>query len=263
MLEYVFFQRALVAAVVVGLLCGLLGFFVVLRRLAFVGVGISHSAVGGVAIGLLAGWNPAATAAVFAVLVALGMFWVGRDRRLGEDAVIGVFFSAAMALGLVLLSTRHGFQQDLFAYLFGSVLAISGAELAGLCVLSLVLGAIVVAVFRELLFIAFDEEVARAYGRPVDAINALLLVILAIAVVAGIRVVGVLLIEALLVVPAATAALWTLDFRRQVAISMGLGAGSGVLGLVASYSFNITAGGSIVMVAVTFFSLSLLLRRRA
>ncbi len=261
MLEYVFFQRALLAAVAVGLLCGLLGFFVVLRRLAFIGVGISHSAVGGVAIGLLIGWNPALTAAVFAVLVALGMFWVGRDRRLSEDAVIGVFFSGAMALGLVLLSMRHGFQQDLFAYLFGSVLAISAGELAGLCALALVLGAVILVVFRELLFISFDEEVARAYGRPVDAMNALLLVVLAVTVVAGIRVVGVLLIEALLVVPAATAALWTLDFRRQVAISMGLGAGSGVLGLVGSYVFDITAGGAIVLVAVTMFFLSLGLRR--
>ncbi|MBI5504559.1 MAG: metal ABC transporter permease [Deltaproteobacteria bacterium] len=261
MLEYAFFQHALLAAVVVGLLCGLLGFFVVLRRLAFIGVGISHSAVGGVAIGLLAGWNPALTAAVFAVAVALGMFWVGRDRRLTEDAVIGVFFSGAMALGLVLLSMRHGFQQDLFAYLFGSVLAISAGELAGLCVLALVLGAVVAAVFRELLFISFDEEVARAYGRPVDAMNALLLVVLAVTVVAGIRVVGVLLIEALLVVPAATAALWTLDFRRQVAISMGLGASSGVLGLAGSYFFDITAGGAIVLVAVAVFFASLGLRR--
>lgn len=261
MFEYVFFQRALLAAVVVGLLCGLLGFFVVLRRLAFIGVGISHSAIGGVAIGLLAGWNPVLTAALFAIMVALGMFWVGRDRRLSEDAVIGVFFSAAMALGLVLLSLRHGFQQDLFAYLFGSVLAISAGELAGLCALSLVVGVVVLAMFRELLFISFDEEVARAYGRPVDATNALLLVVLAITVVAGIRVVGVLLIEALLVVPAATAALWTLDFRRQVAISMALGAASGVLGLAGSYAFDITAGGAIVLVAVSFFFGSLLVRR--
>ena len=261
MLEYVFFQRALAAAVLVGLLCGLLGFFVVLRRLAFVGVGISHSAMGGVAIGLLAGWNPALAATVFAILMALGMFWVGRDGRLSEDAVIGVFFSGAMALGLVLLSLRHGFQQDLFAYLFGSVLAISGAELAGLLVLVVLLGAVVLAAFSELLFLSFDEEVARAYGRPVDAMNALLLVVLAITVVAGIRVVGVLLIEALLVVPAATAALWTLDFRRQVAISMGLGAGSGVLGLIGSYVFDVTAGGSIVLVAVVFFFVSLLVRR--
>ncbi|HYC57174.1 MAG TPA: metal ABC transporter permease [Candidatus Binatia bacterium] len=261
MLEFAFAQRALAAVVVVGLLCGLLGFFVVLRRLAFIGVGISHSAVGGVAIGLLLGVDPSLSAAVFAILVALAMSWIARSRRISEDAVIGVFLSASMALGLVLLSLRHGFQQDLFGYLFGSVLAISAAELAAIGGLAVLVSGIVFVTFREMLFVAFDEEVARAYGRPVDALDAVLLVVLAVTIVAGVRVVGVLLIEALLVVPAATAALWTLDFRRQIALSMGLGAASGVLGLTLSYQFDVAAGGAIVLVAVTCFFASLLVRR--
>ncbi|HYB99170.1 MAG TPA: metal ABC transporter permease [Candidatus Limnocylindrales bacterium] len=263
MLEFAFAQRALAAVVIVGLLCGLLGFFVVLRRLAFIGVGISHSAVGGVAVGLLLGIDPRLSAALFAVAVALGMFWIGRSRRVSEDAIIGVFLSASMALGLVLLSLRHGFQQDLFGYLFGSVLAISPGELAGIAVLAGVVALIVFAAFRELLFIAFDEEVARVYGRPVDLLDALLLVVLAVTIVAGVRVVGVLLIEALLVVPAATAALWTLDFRRQIAMSMALGALSGIAGLVLSYQLDVAAGGAIVLVAVSCFFLSLFVRRAA
>ena len=263
MFEFEFAQRALAAVVIVGVLCGLLGFFVVLRRLAFIGVGISHSAVGGVAVGLLLGIDPRLSAAFFAVAVALGMFWVGRSKRLSEDAVIGVFLSASMALGLVLLSLRHGFQQDLFGYLFGSVLAISSAELFGLAALAAVVGLVLFASFREMLFVAFDEEVARAYGRPVDLLDALLLVVLAVTIVAGVRVVGVLLIEALLVVPAATAALWTLDFRRQIALSTTLGAASGVLGLVASYQFDVAAGGAIVLVAVFCFFVSLMIRRAA
>lgn len=263
MLEYAFAERALVAAVVVGLLCGLLGFFVILRRLAFIGVGIAHSAVGGVAIGLMLGIDPGISAAVFAVLVALGMFQVARDRRLAEDAIIGVFLSGAMALGLLLMGMRHGYQQDLFAYLFGSLLAVSSSDLVMLCALAAALALIIAASFREMLFVAFDEEVARAYGRRVDLMDALLIVVLALTVVAGVRVVGVLLVEALLVVPAATAALWTLDFRRQVALSMTLGATSAAAGLWLSFAFDVGAGAAIVLVSVTAFFTSWILRRGA
>lgn len=263
MFEHDFVLRAAIAAVTVALLCGLLGFFVVLRRLAFIGVGISHAAIGGVAVGLVAGVDPALSAAVFSVAVALGMYHVGRDRRLSEDAVIGVFLSGAMALGLLLAGLRHGYQKDLFAYLFGSLLTVSAADLWVLCPLALVLVVVVAASFREMLFVAFDEEVARAYGRPVDLMDALLLVVLALTVVAGVRVVGVLLVEALLVVPAATAALWTVDFRRQVALSMLLGAASAGAGLALSLSFDVGAGAAIVLVSVAAFFASWLLRRRS
>ncbi|MFN2378543.1 MAG: metal ABC transporter permease [Candidatus Binatia bacterium] len=263
MLEYAFAERALVAAVVVGLLCGLLGFFVILRRLAFIGVGISHAAIGGVALGLVIGVDPGVSAAVFSVLVALGMFQVARDRRLAEDAIIGVFLSGAMALGLLLMGLRHGYQKDLFAYLFGSLLAVSSGDLAMLCALAATLAIVVAVSFREMLFVAFDEEVARAYGRPVDLMDALLIVVLALTVVAGVRVVGVLLVEALLVVPAATAALWSLDFRRQVALSMTLGAASAAAGLWLSFAFDVGAGAAIVLVSVSVFFASWLLRRGA
>ena len=118
MLEFAFMQRALVAALAIGIVCGLLGFFVILRRLSFVGVGISHSALGGVAVGLLLGIHPLIAGGVFALAVALGIAWLGPRTRLSEDAIIGVFFSASMALGVVLFSLQRGYQQDLFAYLF-------------------------------------------------------------------------------------------------------------------------------------------------
>jgi ABC-type Mn2+/Zn2+ transport system permease subunit len=261
MLEFAFAERALVAAVVVGLLCGLLGFFVILRRLAFIGVGISHAAIGGVAIGLLLGIDPGIAAAVFSVAVALGMFQVARDRRLGEDAIIGVFLSGAMALGLLLTGLQHGYQKDLFAYLFGSLLSVSSHDLVMLCGLAGVIAIVVTATFREMLFIAFDEEVARAYGRRVHLFDALLIVVLALTVVAGVRVVGVLLVEALLVVPAATAALWTLDFRRQVALSMSLGAFCAAAGLWLSFAFDVGAGAAIVLTAVSIFFASWMVRR--
>ena len=260
MFEFAFMQRALAAAVLIGLLCGILGFFVVLRRLAFIGVGISHSAIGGVAIGILAGWNPLLTGAVFAVAVALGIALVSQSDRVSEDTVIGVFFSGSMALGIVLFSMKSGYQQDLFSYLFGSVLAISTEELVALSCASALIMAVIVLTFKEHLLIAFDEEVASAYGHKVVGLNVLLLVMLALTVVIGVRLVGLLLIQALLVVPAAIAALWVMNFRWQVLLSALVGSVSGVAGLVLAYQLDIAAGGAIVLVAVALFFTTLLAR---
>jgi zinc transport system permease protein len=262
MLEFAFMQRALAAAIWIGVVCGALGFFVVLRRLAFIGVGISHSAIGGVALGIVLGVSPLATGAVFATAVALGIAVVGRRGGLAEDTVIGVFFSGSMALGVVLFSLERGYQQDLFGYLFGNVLAVSSGDLAVLGVLGATVLAALAVAFRPLFFTAFDEEVARAYGHPVDALNAALLVLLAATVVIGVRLVGVILVEALLVIPAATAALWARQYRGQLLLSMALGAGAGVAGLALAYRLDLAAGGAIVLVAVAAFFVSVVARRR-
>lgn len=261
MLELAFMQRALAGAATLGLLCGLLGFFVVLRRFAFIGVGISHSAIGGVALGVLLGLPPMPVAAAFAIVVALAIARVSKRAALSEDAVIGVFFSGSMALGIVLFSLNRGYQQDLFAYLFGNVLAISARELALLAGVAVAIALTVLVIFKEQLLIAFDEEIARAYGHRVDLLDSALLVCLALSVIIGVRLVGVLLIEAMLVVPAATAALWVANFRAQVLLGCLLGASGGIAGLAISYYGNLAAGGTIVLVTVTAFFASLVLRR--
>ncbi len=262
MLEFEFMQRALAAAVLIGFVCGLLGFFVVLRRLAFIGVGISHSALGGVAIGVLAGINPLLCAGVFSVAVALAIAAVSKRGRVSEDAVIGVFFSGSMALAIVLFSLNRGYQQDLFGYLFGNVLSISSLELKVLAASVVAVTGVLLVTFKDLLFIAYDEEVARAYGRPVDLLNSLLLTLLAVTIVVGVRLVGVLLIEALLVVPAATAALWASNFRAQVLLACGVSVLCGIVGLTASYRLDVASGGAIVVACVALFFASLLLSRR-
>lgn len=263
MLDYAFMQRALVAAVLIGTVCGVLGFFVVLRRLAFIGVGISHSALGGVALGLVLGLNPLATGAVFAIAVGLAIGAIGRRGVVSQDAVIGVFFSGAMALGVVLVSLRRGYQQDLFGYLFGNVLAISSAELLALAALGVGILAVVGTSFQRHLFVAFDEEVARAYGHRVGLLDTMLIALLAATVMLGVRLVGVLLIEALLVVPAASAALWAAHYRAQLVLSTLLAVGSGLAGLALAYRFDLAAGGTIALVAVAAFFVSLALRPRA
>jgi zinc transport system permease protein len=263
MFEFAFMQRALFAALIIGVVCGVLGFFVILRRLAFIGVGISHSALGGVAVGLLLGIHPLVSGAIFAIAVALAIAWLSPRTRVSEDAVIGVFFSASMALGVVLFSMNRGYQQDLFGYLFGNILAISSNELVALTIIAVLILCALAAIFRELLFISFDEEIARAYGHRVDLMNALLLVLVAITVVIGVRLVGVLLIQALLVIPAAAAALWVTHYRGQLVISAILGASCCAAGLMLAFQLDIAAGGTIVLVTTAAFFASLVMARGA
>jgi len=263
MLEYAFMQRAFAAAAVVGIVCGVLGFFVVLRRLAFIGVGISHSALGGVALGLLLGISPLWTGGGFALAVALGIALTGSRSGLGRDTVIGVFFSGAMALGIVLASLEHGAQQELFGYLFGNVLAVTNGELALLAGGGALVVAALLTLLRPQLFLAFDEEIARAYGQRVQALDMALLALLAATIVIGVRLVGVLLIEALLVVPAATAALLARHYRAQLAASVALGVASALGGLALAWELDVAPGGMVALTAVAMFFVAFAVRGRS
>jgi zinc transport system permease protein len=253
LLSYGFMQRALLAGVLAGLLCGVLGFFVVLRRLSFIGVGISHSAFGGIAIGVVLGVEPLVAAAVFATLVAWGIGWLSRAGQLHEDTSIGILFSSAMALGVALISLSRRYQVDLFGYLFGNILSVSPGDLWLLAAIVLFVLAGVGLSFKELLFVAFDEEVARASGLPVTALSFLLLTCLALAVVAAIRVVGIILVEALLVIPAAIGYQLAQGYRAMLCISVFSAVLSAIAGLFISYFFNVAAGATIVLVLTLVF----------
>ncbi len=261
LLSYGFMQRALIAGVLVGVLCGVLGFFVVLKRLSFIGVGISHSAFGGIAIGVLLGVEPLAAAAVFATLVAWAIGWLGRAGRLHEDAAIGILFSSAMALGVALISLSSTYQVDLFGYLFGNILAVSPRDLWMLAGISLVVLLAVGLLFKELLFVAFDEEVARASGLPVTPLYFLLLSCLALAVVAAIRVVGIILVEALLVIPAAIGYQVARGYRAMLCVSVASAVVAALAGLFVSYFLNVAAGATIVLLLTLLFGLALAVAR--
>jgi zinc transport system permease protein len=257
LLSYGFMQRALIAGVLVGVLCGVLGFFVVLKRMSFIGVGISHSAFGGIAIGVLLGIEPLIAAAAFAMIVAWAIGWLSRTGRLHEDTSIGILFSSAMALGVALISLSRTYQVDLFGYLFGNILSVSPADLWLLAGISLFVLAAVVLLFKELLFLSFDEEVARASGLPVSALWFLLLTCLALAVVAAIRVVGIILVEALLVIPAAIGYQVAQGYRAMVCVSVLSAVTAAIAGLFISYFFNVAAGATIVLTLTLIFFLAL------
>jgi|BarGraNGADG00312_2_1021985.scaffolds.fasta_scaffold01584_3 zinc transport system permease protein len=253
MLSYSFGQTALIGGLLIAITCALMSFFIVVRRLAFAGMGISHAAFGGVAIGIAAGVNPIVTAAGFCVLVAGGIGWFSRKGKLHEDTIIGILFSASMALGIVLIAAAHAYNQDLLSYLFGSILAVAWTDVLILAILTLLAVAFMLLFFKELLFFAFDEETATASGVPVRFVYYGLLVTIALTIVVSIKLVGIILVSALIVIPGATGLQLSRNYRRVIVFSILSAVISVVVGLQLSFSFNVASGATIVLVMFALF----------
>ncbi len=257
---YPFVQRALLGGVLIGLLTAWVGTFVVLRRMAFMGAGVGHAAFGGVALGLWLGWDPLWTALGFCVLVAWGITFIVRRGVLASDTAIGIFFAATMALGLLLLG-RLPTSTDVFALLFGSVLAIGPGELKQLVLLFVSAVPVLLALHRAFVLLAFDPEHARVVGWPEALLDYLFAALVALTVVAAIKVVGLILASALLVIPAAAMLHWSRTFGQLILLAMGLGAGSVVAGLVLALLWDLPPGATIVLVATAGFALAWATRR--
>ena len=255
---YPFMQRALLEVIIVGALCGLVGSFVVLRGLAFIGDALAHAVFPGVVLSYAAGYNIMLGASLFGFLTALGIGLISRSRRLSHDSAIGVIFAAFFALGVVLLSRQTGFRQDLGSLLFGNILGVSRQDV----VITLVVGALIVMVvfllLKELVLVAFDSNLAYSAGYPVFALDILLLLLISTTVVVSLQTVGNLLILALLVTPAATARLLTDRLYTMFALSVLIAVISGVVGLYISFHWSVAAGGAIVLSATALFALAFL-----
>ncbi len=257
---YPFVQRALIGGMLIGLLTAWVGTFVVLRRMAFMGAGVGHAAFGGVAVGLLLGWDPVLTAGAFCILVAWAITAVVRHGALTSDTAIGIFFAATMAFGLLLMGKLR-VSADLFGYLFGSVLAIGTADLRLLVAAVAVAVVILMALHKEFVALAFDPEYIRVAGLPEPILDYLFASLVAATVVLAIKMVGLILASALLVIPGATALHLSRDFRTLLGVAIGVGVASMVLGLGASLAWNTPPGATIVLVATGFFALSWAFRR--
>ncbi len=255
LLQEGFVQRAIVSGIVISIVCGLVSVFVVLRGMSFIGAGISHAAFGGVAIGFITGINPMITAMIYCLAVAVGIDTVGRRSRVSADTAIGVFFASSMALGIVLIGISRRYNTDLFGYLFGSILAISKTEVWIAVIIMAVVVAFVLLFMKELFISAYNEELAKVQGLPVNVLNMLFLTALSVAVVVSIRVVGIVLVSALLVIPGATARLLANNPFSMVAVSCVSGVFSTLLGLVLSLEFDLPPGGTIVLTATVMFFL--------
>ena len=259
-LEYGFMTRALIAGTVAGLLCPAIGVFLVLRRYSLMADSLAHISLAGIALGLVLGVYPLATALVVAVIAAVLMEWLRSERNLYSEATLAMFMATGLALALILLSLNRGLNANLFSYLFGSIIAVSWVDVASIVGLGLVVAVLIMLFYKELVFISFDEESARVGGLPVRALNMLLVVMAAVTVSIAMRVVGVLLVGALMVIPVITALQIAKSFRAALFSSMGLGVAAVLSGLTAAYQFDLAAGGAIVLAALAFFVLTLLPR---
>ncbi|KUK05059.1 metal ABC transporter permease [Methermicoccus shengliensis] len=260
-LGYTFMQRALIAGLLVAVLCSAVGMFVVLKRLAFIGVGVSHASFGGVAIGFFLGIDPLLSALVFSTGMAVLIGWMSRTGRMSEDSAIGIMFSVSMALGVLLVGLTTGYTVDLFGYLFGNILSVTSEDLLYTLALSAIVLGCVGAFYHQLVYLSFDEEGARASGVPVGALYYMLLVLIALTVVVAIKVVGIVLVSALLIIPAASSLQVLGRLRSCMIAATGLGIFSVLSGLVGSYYFDLATGGTIVLVCGLLFALSFAIGR--
>lgn len=253
-----FMQRALVASIIVGVVCAVLGCYVVLRSMAFLGDALAHAILPGVAVAYLLGANLVAGALVAGLVVAVGISFVSRGGTIREDTAIGIFFAAALALGVVLISTMHTYAVDLTHVLFGNVLGVTVTDLwvSGLLAFA-VLGAILL-LYKRLLVVSFDPVLGQTVGLHTHALRTGLFLMLAATIVVALRTVGVGLVAAMLVTPPAAAYLLTRRLPIMMAVSALIGILSAVGGLYASYYLNVASGGAMVLVATAVFVLAFL-----
>ncbi len=251
-----YMQLALLAGVVVGACAPLIGTFLVHKRMSLMGDGIGHVAFAGVSAGLLFGVWPIWTALAGAVCAAMAIEWLRSRGRASGDLALALFFYLGIAGGVVLTGLAGSLDASTLSYLFGSILTVSGRDAWTICLLGLVIVAAVAASWRALFSIVLDEEAARVAGLPVDTLNVLLAALVAVTVVAGMRVVGVLLVAALMVLPVGAAQRLAQSFRSTLVVASAVGAISVLVGLAAARGWGLAPGGTIVLVAAAVFVLA-------
>ena len=258
-LEFGFLRRALAAGLLVALAAGLLSPFVVLRRMAFAGHGLAHAAFGGAALFLLFGGSIVAGGSLFAILLAVLLAFWTRRGRVSEDSAIGIVVPGAMAIGVIALALRTTYTQDLFGFLFGNILSVLPGDLVYIaCVAALVSGSMFF-LARGFVSTTFHEEIARVEGLPVDRLRALFLVLVAGVVVASMKLVGIVLVSALLVAPGAIALLFARSFRAVRIASIAIGLGAVLVGMVLSILLDLPTGAAIALVLVLAYAIGRLL----
>ena len=257
-----FFVRALVASAMVGLICAVVGTYVVLRGVAFIGDAIAHAGFPGVVFAYMIGIPFYIGAAIAAVSTALAIGWVTKRAGIRQDTAIGVLFAGTFALGVFMFSTIDGYVADLWSFLLGNVLAIGAEDLVALLILGAGLFAIVALLWKELLYATFDPLGAAASGINVGRLEYLFLALVALTIVVSLQAVGIILVVAMLITPAATAQMLAVRFTRLMALAAAVGVSSSVIGLYLSYWMDVPSGATIVLVQTAMFLVALVLGPR-
>jgi len=257
-----FMVRSLLALIMVSVVCAVMGSFVVVKGMAFIGDALAHASFGGVAAAFVLGGNIYLGAAVAAILTSLGIVFVSRRAGLRFDTAIGVLFVGAFALGIAIVSRQEGYIVDLFSFVFGNVLGVGKGDLLLIATVGATVLVLVAVFYKELLFTAYDPAMAAAAGLPVAAMQYGLLALIALTIVISLKAVGIVLVVAMLVTPAATAQLLVRRLHLIMAVGAGVGVVSSVVGLYLSYHADVAASAAVVLTATVIFLLTFLLSPR-
>ncbi len=258
--SYKFFLNAVLAAVLASISCGIIGSYIVAKRIVFISGGITHASFGGIGIGYYFGFSPILGAMLFGILSALGIEYISKKTDVREDSVIAILWSLGMAIGIIFVFLTPGYSANLMSFLFGNILTVSSLNLEMLLGLSFLLIIIFSILFKTILFVAFDEEYARAIKLPVKSINYLLITLVALTIVLNIRVAGIILVISLLTIPQTIAGVFTNNFKKIIVISIFTGMIGSLAGLLVSYYFDIPSGAAIIFLLVILFVIARIIK---
>ena len=262
MFQYDFMQRAFIAGIIIATLASLSGTFVVLKRYSMISETLAHSALVGVAVGLVAGYNPLWMAVIIAVISAWTIEYLRSTFAIYSDAILSILLSGSLALAVIIVSLGGAFNNSLFSYLFGSILSVSEDDLRVIAIFGTMSLMILLAFSKELYFIAYDEEVAKVSGIKVKLLNFLLVSVVAVIIALSIRVVGSLLIGALMVIPTVGALQFRVGFMKTLLIALFIALFSVVLGMTLSYYFSLPSGATIVLCVIALFMSTLMINKK-
>ena len=252
--QYEFMRNAIIAAVLVNITCGIVGTYVVIKKLVFISGGISHAAFGGIGLGYFLGINPIVAAVPFSLLSAITIGLISKKSKLSEDAAIGIIWAAGMAMGIIFINLTPGYAPDLFSYLFGNILTIPIMDLYIMLILDSIIILIIVLFFKEFYAVSFDEEFSTVIGIPNRIIYLVLLCMVALSVVILIRIVGIILVIALLTIPSSICRQFTYNIKKLIISSIVTGIILTIAGLWLSYLLNLASGATIIiLLSITFF----------
>jgi zinc transport system permease protein len=260
-LQYEFMQNALAAGLLASIVCGIIGVYVVVNRMVFISGGISHTAFGGVGLSFFLGINPIFGALFFAITSALGIGVISKKTKLPEDTSIGILWAMGMALGVIFIGLTPGYVPDVSTYLFGNILIVSSYDLLLMLILLIIIVSVVFLLYKGFFALSFDEEFGKVRGIPTGFLYFLLLCLIALSVIIMMQAVGIILVIALLTVPAAITKQFTYSMRKMMVFSILLSMAFSVVGLWVSYDLNLASGATIILVAGVGFIISLLFKK--
>ncbi len=254
LLEYIFFRNALIGTLLACISCGIIGTYIVTRRLLFISGGITHSSFGGVGMGMYFSFSPTVGAFIFAAASAIGIQMLGRRKEIREDSAIAMLWVLGMTIGVIFCFMTPGYSAELTTYLFGNILTITDKDIITLAIISLLQIIFTTVMYRTIISIAFDKEFARSRGLPTNAIEIIMMIFIALTIVACLRLVGVILVISLLTIPQMTAMIFTGNYKKTIFLSILFGYAASTAGLLLSFALDIPGGASVILCSITLYA---------